>query len=49
VPTPAILSTLKAAGYDGWISVEWEKKWHPHLAEPEVALPQHIAMLREWK
>jgi hypothetical protein len=28
--------------------VEWEKKWHPHLAEPEVALPQHIALLKEW-
>jgi sugar phosphate isomerase/epimerase len=48
VPTPAILATLKAAGYTGWLSVEWEKKWHPHLAEPEVALPQHITLLKEW-
>jgi hypothetical protein len=36
-------------GYDaGWLSVEWEKKWHPELAEPEIALPQHSAKLREY-
>jgi hypothetical protein len=28
--------------------VEWEKKWHPDLAEPEVALPQHADLLREY-
>jgi sugar phosphate isomerase/epimerase len=48
VPTPAILSALRVIGYDGWLSVEWEKKWHPELAEPEVALPQHAATLREY-
>lgn len=46
VPTASILSELRAHGYQGWISVEWEKKWHPHLAAPEIALPQHIAALR---
>ncbi len=34
------------AGYDGWVSVEWEKRWHPELEEPEVALPQHAKLLR---
>jgi sugar phosphate isomerase/epimerase len=48
VPTAEILSALRAAGYDGWVAVEWEKKWHPELAEPEVALPQHIAKLRAY-
>jgi hypothetical protein len=28
--------------------VEWEKKWHPELAEPEVAYPRHIELLREY-
>jgi sugar phosphate isomerase/epimerase len=46
VPTADILKTLHDGGYTGWLSVEWEKKWHPHLAAPEIALPQHIAQLR---
>jgi sugar phosphate isomerase/epimerase len=48
VPVPAILATLRDGGYDGMLSVEWEKKWHPELVDPEVALPQHAALLREW-
>ena len=48
VPTREILAALRVAGYDGWLAVEWEKKWHPELAEPEVALPQHAEKLREY-
>lgn len=48
VPTREMLAILRAAGYDGWLSVEWEKKWHPELVEPEIALPQHAAKLREY-
>ena len=48
VPTLDMLAALQATGYQGWLSVEWEKKWHPELTEPEVALPQHIAQLREY-
>jgi sugar phosphate isomerase/epimerase len=48
VPTAAILAALREAGYDGWLAVEWEKKWHPELAEPELALPQHSAELRAY-
>ena len=48
VPTLEILQALQAIGYDGWLSVEWEKKWRPELAEPEVALPQHAAALRAY-
>ena len=48
VPMRDILAALRALDYNGWLSVEWEKKWHPDLAEPEVALPQHAALLREY-
>lgn len=48
VPTLDILRAMRGAGYDGWLSVEWEKKWHPQIAEPEVALPQHADKLREY-
>ena len=47
VPTLEMLAALRAIGYQGWLSVEWEKKWHPELVGPEVALPQHAAKLRE--
>jgi sugar phosphate isomerase/epimerase len=48
VPTPEMLAILRAAGYAGWLSVEWEKKWHPELVEPEIALPQHAAKLHDY-
>jgi glucosamine-6-phosphate deaminase len=37
-----VLSVLLAARYDRWISFEWEKKWHPAIEEPDVALPHFI-------
>jgi sugar phosphate isomerase/epimerase len=47
VPVAGVLRALRARGYAGWLTVEWEKKWHPEIAEPEVALPQHAeAMAR---
>src|SRR5258708_25900921 len=48
IPVREALRLLRAQGYDDFISVEWEKKWHPELAEPEVAYPRHIALLREY-
>ncbi len=41
-----IIGLLKKAGFDGWLSFEWEKKWHPELAEPDVALPQYVSAMR---
>ena len=37
-----VLSVLQGAGYDRWISFEWEKKWHPQIEDPEVSLPHFI-------
>jgi glucosamine-6-phosphate deaminase len=37
-----VLEALKAAGYARWVSFEWEKKWHPAIEDPEVALPQFV-------
>ena len=35
---------LLADGYDGYFALEWEKKWHPDLQEPELEYPHFI----EW-
>lgn len=50
IPLREACSALKQNGYDGYLSLEWEKKWHPEIAEPEIALPQAIPWLRDfWK
>jgi len=48
VPVRDMLERLAAGGYPHWISVEWEKRWHPEIEEPEVALPQHLGLLTKW-
>jgi len=48
VPVQQMLELLTGGGYGGWISVEWEKRWHPEIEEPEVALPQHLSVLNTW-
>jgi sugar phosphate isomerase/epimerase len=48
VPVREMLELLVRGGYQGWISVEWEKRWHPEIEEPEMALPQHRSVLSTW-
>ena len=47
IPIAEALQLLKDEGYDGYLSLEWEKKWHPEIDEPEVAFPQYAAKMRE--
>jgi fatty-acyl-CoA synthase len=48
VPVRGCLAALGEAGYRGWVVAEWEKRWHPEIEEPELALPQHARVLRPW-
>jgi sugar phosphate isomerase/epimerase len=48
VPVQEAVQLLQQHGYNGYLSLEWEKKWHPEIAEPEVALPQAMALLRAY-
>ena len=48
VPVRELVGLLPAAGYDGWVSLEFEKKWHPELAPPEESLGPQAKLLREW-
>ncbi len=48
VPCQDVVKLLAEKGYNGYLSAEWEKKWHPEIEEPEVALPQHAEVLRRW-
>jgi glucosamine-6-phosphate deaminase len=42
VPAARVLAGLRGRGYDGWVSFEWEKRWHPEIEEPDVALPTFL-------
>src|SRR5215207_224638 len=37
VPVKRQIELLARSGYTGFYSLEWEKRWHPELDEPEVA------------
>jgi sugar phosphate isomerase/epimerase len=48
VPLKKMLDMLVAGGYAGYAILEWEKRWIPELAEPEVVFPQYVHKMREW-
>jgi len=41
-----LLSLIAGAGYDRYLSFEWEKKWEPDLEEPEIAFPRYVKLTR---
>lgn len=43
-----MIGLLKSQGYDGWLSLEWEKMWHPELEEPEVVVPLFINHVKQY-
>jgi sugar phosphate isomerase/epimerase len=48
VPLREIVKVLAGAGYKGYYSFEWEKKWHPDIEEPEIAIPHYARVMREY-
>ncbi len=48
VPIKEMLGLLVHGGYDGWVNLEWEKRWIPALDPPEVAFPQYALTLRRY-
>lgn len=46
VPVRQIVEKLVSSGYDRYLCVEWEKKWHPEIEPAVTALPKHIDILR---
>jgi sugar phosphate isomerase/epimerase len=46
-PLLELKAVLQALQYDRFVSFEWEKKWHPELADAEVALPHFARWFRK--
>jgi sugar phosphate isomerase/epimerase len=47
VPLRDAIGALRTAGYDGYVSFEWEKHWRPEIEDPEIALPDFRDAMRE--
>lgn len=41
------LDLLVTSNYNGYYSFEWEKLWHPEIAEPEIAIAHFARVMRE--
>jgi sugar phosphate isomerase/epimerase len=41
-PLATMFASLAQIQFDGFVSFEWEKLWHPELDPPEIALPHFI-------
>lgn len=47
LPIPMIMNLLAASNFDGYLSLEWEKPFQPHLADGEVAYVQYRDYMRK--
>jgi fatty-acyl-CoA synthase len=47
IPLKEILAILKAGGYDGYLTFEWERAWHPEIEPPDQAFPRYSSVMRE--
>jgi sugar phosphate isomerase/epimerase len=47
LPLLELKHVLEQMQYDRFLSFEWEKKWHPEIADAEVALPQFVDWFRK--
>ncbi len=46
VPLQQMLQLLVGKGYDGYFTLEWEKKWCPEIEEPEIAFKQYVEFMK---
>lgn len=42
------LKKLRGIGYDGYVTVEWDKAWLPSLAPAEEYLPEALKRMKDW-
>ena len=46
VPFTETVDALHGLAYDGYVSFEWEKYWHPEIEEPEVAFADFATAMK---
>lgn len=45
VPIERQIESLRSIGYKGFYCFEWEKVWHPDLADPEIAIADYAQVV----
>ncbi|SFL34445.1 Sugar phosphate isomerase/epimerase [Paenibacillus sp. 1_12] len=46
VPLADTIKLLRENGYEGYYTLEWEKKWHPEILNAEESFPQYVQFMR---
>jgi sugar phosphate isomerase/epimerase len=46
-PVFEAIDILAKDKYKGYFSFEWEKLWHPEIAEPEIAIADYVRVMKE--
>lgn len=46
VPIKEAIAMLKTDGYDGYISLEWVRRWYYDLEEPGIVFPHFIDKIK---
>ena len=47
LPITQIVRMLEKDGYNGYYSLEWEKRWHPELRAPEEEFPSFVSVMKK--
>ncbi|GAB3267145.1 sugar phosphate isomerase/epimerase [Larkinella harenae] len=47
-PLQEAIGALRKGGYTGYYSLEWEKMWHPEIAEPELAFADYPKAIKAY-
>ncbi|MBQ6066295.1 MAG: sugar phosphate isomerase/epimerase [Clostridia bacterium] len=47
LPVASIVRMLENDGYDGYYSLEWEKRWHPELRDAAEEFPSFVKFMNE--
>jgi sugar phosphate isomerase/epimerase len=48
VPVREQVQVLAKGGYTGYYGLEWEKRWHPEIEDPEIAFPHYAKVMAEY-
>ena len=46
LPLDEFYALLTRGGYNGWHTLEWERKWRPEIEPAEIALPEFVKVMR---
>ena len=48
LPLEQIIETTQKAGYEGFYSLEWLKRWDVTLEEPGIVLAHYVSYMRSF-